>query len=266
VGGQAQTVEVSVAADTLIATTSASVGTVLPEYKIRDLPLAGRDVIDLIQTTAGVRDSNFAGAPTGFTMTTRDGIPVNQGRYNAGAFTQTFISPDLVDEVRIIVAPADAETGRGSGQVQMSTRSGTNEFRGAVFWSNRNSVWDANTFNNNFNKVSKDFLNRNQYGGRLGGPIARNKTFFFFLFEGQRAVQKAVVTPIVLTDASRQGVFRYFPNVPNAGAPAQVPTVDLAGNPRSRQPGPDESLTPREANSRVPASREVHLAAEAACR
>jgi hypothetical protein len=85
VGGQAQTVEVSVAADTLMATTSASLGTVLPEYKIRDRPLAGRDVIDLVQTTAGVGDSNFAGAPTGFTMTTRDGIPVNQGRYNARA-------------------------------------------------------------------------------------------------------------------------------------------------------------------------------------
>jgi hypothetical protein len=147
VGGQAQTLEVSVAADTLIATMSASVGAVLPEYKVRDLPLGGRDVIDLIQTTAGVRDSNFAGAPTGFTMKTRDGIPVNQGRH---AFTQTFISPDLIDEVRIIVAPVDAETGHGSGQVPMATRWGTNDFRGSVFWSNRNSVWDASTFSNNF--------------------------------------------------------------------------------------------------------------------
>src|SRR5438128_2164214 len=77
VGTQTQSVEVSVAADTLIATTSASVGTVLPEYKVRDLPLAGRDITDLINTTAGVVGSNIAGAPTGFSMTTRDGIPVN---------------------------------------------------------------------------------------------------------------------------------------------------------------------------------------------
>src|SRR5439155_19065 len=82
--------------------------------------------------------------------------------YNPGVFTQTFISPDLVDEVRIIVAPADAEFGRGSGQVQMATRSGTNEYRGSVFWANRNSVWDAATFNNNFNNLGKDYLNRNQ--------------------------------------------------------------------------------------------------------
>ena len=231
VGGQAQTVEVSVAADTLIATTSASVGVVLPEYKLRDLPLGGRDVTDLVNAMPGVVGTNISGAPTGFSMTTRDGIPVNQGRYNPGVFTQTFISPDLVDEVRIIVAPADAEFGRGSGQVQMATRSGTNEYRGSVFWANRNSVWDAATFNNNFNNLGKDYLNRNQYGGRFGGPIVRNKTFFFFLYEGQRTVQKAVVTPIVLTPTARQGIFRYFPGVPNAGATASVPSVDLAGNP-----------------------------------
>ena len=231
VGGQAQTVEVSVAADTLIATTSASVGVVLPEYKLRDLPLGGRDVTDLVNAMLGVVATNISGAPTGFSMTTRDGIPVNQGRYNPGVFTQTFISPDLVDEVRIIVAPADAEFGRGSGQVQMATRSGTNEYRGSVFWANRNSVWDAATFNNNFNNLGKDYLNRNQYGGRFGGPIIRNKTFFFFLYEGQRTVQKAVVTPIVLTPTARQGIFRYFPGVPNAGATAAVPSVDLAGNP-----------------------------------
>src|SRR5262249_9511466 len=63
-----------------------------------------------------------------------------------------------------------------------------------------------------------------------GGPILRNKAFFFFLFEGQRTIQKSVVQPIVLTQTARQGLFRYFPGVPNAGATAAVPTVDLAGN------------------------------------
>ena len=137
----------------------------------------------------------------------------------------------IVKEVRVIVAPADAEFGRGSGQVQLATRSGSNNYHGSLFWSNRNSVWDAATFNNNFNKIGKDYLNRNQYGGRIGGPIIKNKTFFFFLYEGQRSTQKAVVNSIVLTDTARQGLFRYFPGVPNAGATAAVPTVDLAGIP-----------------------------------
>src|SRR5215472_8160560 len=121
VGGQAQSVEVNVAADTLIATTSSSIGAVLPEYKVRDLPLATRSVLDLVNTTAGTQGSNFAGGRLTQLNTTRDGIPVNDGRYDVGASGTTYVSPDLVDEVRVIVAPADAETGRGSGQIQMNT-------------------------------------------------------------------------------------------------------------------------------------------------
>jgi len=171
VGAQAQTVEVNVAADTLIATTSSSVGAVLPEYKVRDLPLATRNVLDLVGTTAGTGGgTNFAGGRLGQVNTTRDGVPVDDGRYPVGVSASTYVSPDLVDEVRVIVAPADAEMGRGSGQVQMSTRSGTNQFRGALFWTNRNSTLDANSWTNNFNRVPKDYRNGNQFGVRVGGP------------------------------------------------------------------------------------------------
>src|SRR5438105_5537341 len=156
VGTQAQTVEVSVSADTLIATTSSSVGAVLPEYKVRDLPLATRNVLDLIGTTSGTQGSNFAGGRLTQLNTTRDGIPVSDGRYDVGASATTYVSPDLVDEVRVIVAPADAETGRGSGQIQMSTRSGTNELHGSLFWVDRNSKLSANSWNNNFLGVGKD--------------------------------------------------------------------------------------------------------------
>ena len=235
VGNVAQSVEVAIAADTLIATTSASIGAVLPEYKINDLPLLSRDVLNLIGTTAGVRGTvgglTFAGAPQGTVNTTRDGISVQQGRYANGAYSTTFTSPDLVEEVRVIVTPVDAETGRGSGQVQMQTRSGTNNFRGSVFWSDRNTVWDASSFSNNFSGVKPDYLNRNQFGVRFGGPIKQNKAFFFFLYEGMRTVQRSVVFTPVLTDSARQGIFRYFPNVQSASATAANPTVDLAGNP-----------------------------------
>src|SRR5262249_44886141 len=126
VGGQTQSVEVNVAADTLIATTSASVGNVLPEYKVRDLPLSSRNILDLVTTSARTQQSTFAGGRLTQLNTPRDGIPVSDGRYHTGAATTTFVSPDLVDEIRVIVAPADAEMGRGSGQIQMTTRSGTN--------------------------------------------------------------------------------------------------------------------------------------------
>jgi hypothetical protein len=236
VGGVAQSIEVAVAADTLIATTSASVGTVLPEYKVRDLPLFNRDVLGLVgTTTANVRGTGgnitFAGAPTGTINTTRDGISVQQGRYNNGVYASTYTSTDLVEEVRVIVTPADAETGRGSGQVQMRTRSGTNDFRGSAFWTDRNSVLDANTFSNNFNGVKRNYLNRNQFGARLGGPIRKNQTFFFFLYEGSRTIEKTVVTTPVLTQQARQGIYRFFPGVQSAPTDAANPTVDLAGNP-----------------------------------
>ena len=139
-------------------------------------------------------------------------------------YSQTYTSPDLVDEVRVIVAPADAETGRGSGQVQTTTRSGTNKYRGALFWTNRNSVWDDNTFSNNFNGINHSYVNRNQFGGRLGGPLVKNKTFFFFLYEGSRSVLKNVVTTSVLTETARQGIYRFFPGAQSANANASSGT------------------------------------------
>src|SRR5207247_5730017 len=164
---------------------------------------------------------------------TRDGIPVSDGRYDTGAATTTYVSPDLVDEVRIIVAPADAETSRGSGQIQMSTRSGTNELHGSLFSVNRNSKLNANSWNNNFQGANKDYYNGNQFGGRVGGPIVKNKTFFFFLFDGQRYLTKSNFTGTVLTDQARQGIFRYFPGVQNGNILTNNPTVDRNGNPAS---------------------------------
>ena len=174
-GGVAQSVEVSVAADTLIATTSSSVGSVLPDSTVRDLPLSTRSVMDLVYTTAGVGpqgyttagEGTFAGGRVSQTNVTRDGFVVSDGRYSFGAWSATYTSPDLVEEIRIITAPVDAEGSRGSGQVQMVTRSGTNQFRGSAFWTNHNSALDASNWFNNFNGVAKDYNNRNQFGGAL---------------------------------------------------------------------------------------------------
>ncbi len=237
VGSVAQAVEVTVAADTAIATTSASVGTVLPEYRVRDLPLGGRNVMDLLASTTGAgptddaRDGFFAGGRLSMVNTTRDGFIVSDGRYNFGAFSATFTSPDLIEEVRIITATVDADTGRGSGQVQMVTRSGTNQFRGSAFWTNRNSALDSANWFNNFNGAAKDYENRNQFGARLGGPIVRNKTFFFFLIDEQRFVKRQNFVGSVLTEPARQGVFRFFPGVDNQNLTQNNPTVDRNGNP-----------------------------------
>jgi hypothetical protein len=113
------------------------------------------------------------------TNLTRDGLVVSAGRYNQGVRGVSYMSPDLVEEVRVTTGTVDAESGRGYGQVQMVTRSGTNEFRGSAFWNVRNSALSGSSWFNNFNGADKDWSNRNQFGIRLGGPVIRNKRSFF---------------------------------------------------------------------------------------
>ncbi len=241
VGTVATAVEVISDADALLATTGASVGDALPEEEVLALPLATRDVFDLLDTTAGlVRDrneddaTNFAGTRVSAVNTTRDGIPVSDGRYLDwnGAFSATYSSPDLVEEVQISVGTVDAASGRGSSQVRLQTRSGTNEFNGALFWTTNNSAFNANNWFDNLNDRDKDWENRNQFGGRLGGPIIRNRMFFFVLIDEQRYRRRQNVQGTVLTAQARQGIFRYWPGVENDNALAgSGASVDRSGNP-----------------------------------
>src|SRR5262245_39736470 len=203
VGGLTESVDVTVAADTLLATSSSSIGSVLPDAKLRELPMRLGNVLDLLATvpateSAGGFQGSFAGGRVSAANVTRDGISVTDGRFEFGAYSAVYASPDMVEEVRVVVAPVDAEMSRGSGQVQMVTRSGTNQFRGSVFWSNQNSASAANNWFNNYNRNPKNYYNRNEYGIRIGGPIVKNKTFFFALFEGQRIQLREFYTGLVL--------------------------------------------------------------------
>src|SRR5688572_1423834 len=233
-----ETVHVT-ASDLRHAASTASVGTLLQQSQVRDLPVPDRDVLGLLDTQPGIVKSNsangtnynFSGARRTSSNVTVDGFPVKDQISNGGATSVIYLSPDLIDEVRIVPSPVDAELGRGSGQVQLSTRSGKNAFHGSVFESHRNTALNANTFFNNQRGDPRDFLIRNQFGGRFGGPIVRDKTFFHFLYDGQREVAKAPTTQLVYTETARQGVFRFFPGVVNGNFNAAVPTVDINGNP-----------------------------------
>jgi hypothetical protein len=243
------TVDVSIAADTVLATTSASVGNVLPERDVLTMPLMSRNVIDLIATTAGVVMTtnlfsassatpsmvmNFGGTGADAVNTTRDGLTTNDGRYNSenGAYSGIFTSPDMIEEVRVTANNIDPTLGRGAAQVQMRTRAGTNDFHGAGFYSNNNSAMNAGQYFNNIINAPKNYLNRNQYGARLGGPIVKNKAFFFILTDNQRFEDKATVNALVLTPQARLGNFRYINNGGrNGAANSATPSVDFAGNP-----------------------------------
>src|SRR5215470_6064822 len=242
VGAAAQNVEVTIAADTVLATTSASVGYVLADKDVSTLPLASRNVLDVLQGTAGVvyttnafgaQVPNFGGTAVGSVNTTRDGLTTNDGRYNSsnGAYSAIFTSPDMVEELRVSSNNVDPTLGRGAAQVQMRTRSGANEFHGAAFYANNNSVLNSQTYFQNLNRAAKNYANRNQFGERLGGPIIKNKAFFFILTDNQRYMGKVTQNTLVLTELVKQGIFRYSTDHRNGAANSTTPSVDANGNP-----------------------------------
>src|SRR5262245_17787470 len=248
VGAVAQAVEVSIAADQLLTTQSASIGNALPQREVADLPIVGRNVMDIATTIMpgvlgdGHANTTFAGITAsggGNIGISMDGVTMNTGTHVQGLKTATFINPDMVDEVRVVVAAVDVE-GRGSAQIQVRTRSGTNQFHGGATFNVRNSALDANTWSNNRQRVAPLWYNRPQYTANLAGPIIRNKTFFFGMFDAQDGSQKEVINTVVLTDPARQGIFRFFPGVNNgnadatpsgSGATRVAPVVDKSGNP-----------------------------------
>jgi Carboxypeptidase regulatory-like domain len=261
VGQVATNVEVSVTANQVLLETSSSVGNVLEQQKVVDLPLVSNNVLDLVGVMAGVNvtkdnvfganDTKFAGVAAGNINVQRDGIPITGGRWPTGLQPATTINPDLVGEVRMILAPVDAELGRGSGQFQIQTRSGTNQFHGGLVWDAQNSLLDAHSWSDNQTGATPLWRNQPEVTARLGGPIVKNKTFFFGLFDKQYATIKEAYTAFTLTPCARRGIYRYFSDWapaygggPLAGAPTwsqptsqapfpTTPWINAAGVPRS---------------------------------
>ncbi len=253
IGTAGATVDVTAVTGNVITESSSTIGQVLDQKSLTDLPLVSNNVLDLMKTMAGVRGqglgegTTFAGVTTGMVNTSRDGLSVQEGRYAAGVGSTTLMNPDMVGELRVILAPVDAEMGRGNGQVQILTRSGTNALHGAAVWSVRNSALDANTWTNNRTVVNGQWkptqptwINRHQATVSVGGPIIKNKTFFFTLYDQQLERQRNTARPVVLTDCARNGIFRYWEGWGNgntltatntAAAAPTIASVDSFGNP-----------------------------------
>jgi hypothetical protein len=218
-------VEVAISADSVLAETSASVGTVLPQQRVQDLPLVGQNVLSLLDVLPGFRASPVAdsastigGLNLDYTNTTIDGLSTVSSRDSASLWgrqvlTTNVINPDLVGEIRLILSPVDAELGRGNSQIQIQTRSGTNRYTGAAVWNVQNSALNANTWTNKRNPgqpTQPDWYNLHQITGSYGGPIIRNKTFFFVLYDKQLVNRRNLTSTSVLTDTARQGIWRYW--------------------------------------------------------
>ncbi len=237
VGGVSETVTVVAGAET-VNTSNGQLDNVVSPQQIQELPLDGRNPLALIPLQAGTAKATggsvtfINGQRTSFTNITRDGINVNDNfiRANGTDFSPERATSDDTGEFNVTTQNAGAENGYGAAQVQLVTPRGQSGFHGALFEYNRNSRLAANTYTNNAagrdangNEIlPRAFLNRNQFGGKIGGPfpvprfgeggpaITKGKGFFFFAFEKQYLRQSQTNTGTVLTAQARQGIFRFI--------------------------------------------------------
>jgi hypothetical protein len=232
VGQLEETVTVTAGADIVNATSGELSNTVSPR-QIQELPLNGRDPLNLIQLQAGTASNGATntainGQRTSFTNITRDGINIQDNfiRANATDFAPQRPTVDNVEEFTLIAQNADASRGYGASQVTLVTPRGQNDFHGALYFYNRNSRLAANEFFNNADGIERPFLNRNQFGGRIAGPLWRDKLFFFGNYEGLRLRTQESVLRTILLPQARSGLFTY---VDNAGATRTIDILGLAG-------------------------------------
>lgn len=199
----------------------ASLGTVIDTSKITNLPLnsrnpfalallvpgvtPGRNFGDMFNTAIGMR---INGGRAGTNEVLLDGVTNLTPGANPIAVASILPSPDALQEFRIQTNSYSAEYGRtGGGVVNMMLRSGTNEFHGSAYEFLRNSRMDANSFFANRNGNELGAFQRNQFGGTIGGPVLRNRLFFFFSYEGLRQRDVSNVNLTVPTEAERRGDF-----------------------------------------------------------
>ncbi|HYP26743.1 MAG TPA: TonB-dependent receptor [Blastocatellia bacterium] len=247
IGQVSETVEVHAAAELVQTSSSGNFGNTLEQRTIEALPIVGargRNPLDLVLFQPGVVTGTNTGGGIHVHGTrdrawnfTLDGIDINETSAGGSNFTPIRTNPDSISEFRVITSNFTAEYGRNSGaQVAMITRSGTNEFHGTAFWFYRTPGLNANEVENisQTRPLPRDQFVQHIPGFSLGGPIIKNKTFFFTNLQVLRARISRIVTRTVYTEQARNGIFRYVIGGRNAPAgsadPAAPPTVDFSGN------------------------------------
>lgn len=210
-----QSVDVSASSQT-VQTSNVEISTTVTNEQVHRLPVLDRDPLSLITTQAGVSvNANsptvINGQRTSHANVTFDGINIQDNfiRDNALDYTPNLLLLDEVSEFTVSTSNTNSTMGGGSAQISFVPPSGTNEFHGATYWYNRNSAVGANDWFNNQSGVAKPFLNQNQIGGKLGGPIIKDKLLFYTNYEAYRQRQQAPADRLILTADARQGIFTY---------------------------------------------------------
>jgi hypothetical protein len=240
VGGLEEVVTVTAGA-AIVQTQSSVIATTIDANQISNLPLVSRDAINAVTMLPGVdtastnRNSTVSGLPRAAVSITLDGVNTqdNNNKSTEGLFS--LISPrlDAIQEVTVSTATAGADaTGQGAVQIKFVTRQGTNRFQGSAYAYFRDPRWNSNYWFNNRDlppdpatgKAPVDQVKITQPGFRLGGPIVRNRSFFFFNYEESRQPNEITRQRTILGPLATQGIFQY--NI--TGGVRQVNVLQLA--------------------------------------
>ncbi len=252
VAGVATQIEITSSAQDMLLESTSTTGAILRSETALALPQVNNDMMRLIEVMGGVvkaedeifgkSSETFAGVMGANINIQRDGMTVNDVRFNSGIVSTSRISPDMVGEFKLVLSPVDAEMGRGAGQVQILTRSGGNAYHGSGVWNIMNTTLNANEWANNRTTPATNppWRNVNEYTISAGGPIVKNKTFFYATWDHNIVVIKDVVRGSVLTPCARKGIYRYFGGWINGNTQATItrgsnsntrPVVNADGTP-----------------------------------
>lgn len=227
VGSVEENVTVIAGADIITSTTAQISNTISPQ-QVMQMPLLTRNPISLLLGMAGTTSNTFQnstinGMRTTMTNITRDGINIQDVfiRSNATDFAPGRPSVDDTGEITITTANGEADQGYGGAQIRLVTPRGSKDFHGALFEYNRNSKFAANNFFNNRNGIARPFRNRNQFGGKVGGPfplprfgeggasLIHNKSFFFVAYEKIIDPLSTRSTRTIILPGARNKTFQY---------------------------------------------------------
>lgn len=259
----------------LLQTENASLGQVVESRKVLEMPLNGRNVFGLVALVPGVVPGGQSGTtPTGANpfawanyqigggQANQSAAFIDGGPINASYSNLTSLVPtqDAIQEFRVQTNNLGPEFGRvAGGAVNLTTKSGTNGFHGSAYEFFRNRELNANTFFNNRAGVQRPAFSQNQYGANIGGPVMRDKTFFFYSWEGFRLRQGASYVFSVPTDPMRTGDFSNVRDASGNVVPIYDPltTCGRFGNaPCARDANGNEIITRQQfPGNMIPANR-----------
>ncbi|HEX3227707.1 MAG TPA: TonB-dependent receptor, partial [Pyrinomonadaceae bacterium] len=200
-GGTSEQVSITAATEVALQKDDASVGNVIDRDRISRLPTASRQATDLLNLQPGITSGGeVTGARADQNTFNLDGIDVSDNVIGLPYRTVIPVPTESLDEFRVTVSNPNATFGRSAGgQVTFVTKRGTNQLHGSLYEYYQGAVLNANTWDNNRIGLNRPPLVDNRFGGSVGGPIWKEKVFFFFNYEGRRLPGTSKQTRLVPT-------------------------------------------------------------------